>query len=322
MRLAAALAAILMIAAAPAPSLTLERTIPLPKALGRIDHMAFDARRGRLIVAELGAGAVEVVDLASGGSAGRIAGLKEPQGVAVLAGTDQIAVATGGDGKVRFYHAADLSPAGEVALGDDADNLRVDPRNGDLVVGYGSGALAVIDAHQTVVRRVALPAHPESFQLQGGRAYVNLPNANRIAAVDLDADKVTATWPNPAAMANFPMALDTDGGLLFSVYRLPGRVAAFRIDQGKAEQVLPTCGDADDVFFDQRRSRVYVVCGQGQVQSFAKGAGGLTSVDMTPTPPGARTGLFLPALDRLVVAARAEGGRPAHLLILKPGDAP
>jgi hypothetical protein len=242
--------------------------------------------------------------------------------VAVLAGLDQIAVATGGDGKVRFYHAADLSPAGEVALGDDADNLRVDPRNGDLVAGYGSGALAVIDAHQAVVRRVPLPAHPESFQLQGGRAYVNLPNANRIAAVDLDAGKVTATWPNPAAMANFPMALDADSGLLYSVYRLPGRLAAFRVDQGKAEQVLPTCGDADDLFFDARRSRVYVICGQGQVQTFAKAAGGLAALDATPTAPGARTGLFLTAPDRLVVAARAEGGRPARLLIFSPGAAP
>jgi hypothetical protein len=321
MRLASLLAALLMIAAAPAPSLTLERTIPLPRATGRIDHLAFDARRGRLIVAELGAGAAEVIDLANGASTGRIAGLKEPQGVALLAGPDLIAVATGGDGKVRFYHAADLSPAGEIALGDDADNLRVDLRNGDLVVGYGSGALAVIDAHQTVVRHAPLPAHPESFQLQGERAYVNLPNANRIAAVDLDAGQVTATWPNPAAMANFPMALDTDGGLLFSVYRLPGRLAAFRLDQGKAGQVLPTCGDADDVFFDQRRSRVYVICGQGEVQTFAKGAGGLARTDTTPTASGARTGLFLPSLDRLVVAARAEGGRPARLLILKPGEA-
>jgi hypothetical protein len=321
MRFALPLATLLLIAAAPAPSLTLDRAIPLPMATGRIDHLAFDAQRGRLIVAELGAGAVEAVDLASGASAGRITGLREPQGVAVLAKTDQIAVATGGDGRVRFYHAADLSPAGELAFGDDADNLRVDPRNGDLIVGYGSGGLAVIDSQRTVVRRISLPAHPESFQLQGGRAFVNLPNANHIAVVDLDGGKVTGTWANPAAMANFPMALDADAGLLFAVYRLPGRLAVFRTDQGKAQQVLPTCGDADDVFFDQKRGRVYVICGQGEVQTFAKGAGGLAPIDTTPTSPGARTGLFLPTVDRLAVAARAAEGRTARLLILRPGDA-
>src|SRR4051812_42625517 len=97
--IAAAVSALLLSAAAPAPSLTLERTIALPGANGRIDHLAFDARRGRLVVAELGAGAVEVVDVATGASTGRITGLKEPQGVAVLDGPDEIAVAAGGDGK-------------------------------------------------------------------------------------------------------------------------------------------------------------------------------------------------------------------------------
>ena len=27
----------------------------------------------------------------------------------------------------------------------DADNIRIDPRNGDIVVGYGDGGLAIID---------------------------------------------------------------------------------------------------------------------------------------------------------------------------------
>ncbi len=40
-------------AAGPAP-LVLERTIPLPDVAGRIDHMAVDLARKRLIVAELG----------------------------------------------------------------------------------------------------------------------------------------------------------------------------------------------------------------------------------------------------------------------------
>jgi len=34
--------------------LVLERTIPLANVSGRIDHMAVDLRRGRLVVAELG----------------------------------------------------------------------------------------------------------------------------------------------------------------------------------------------------------------------------------------------------------------------------
>jgi hypothetical protein len=59
----------------------LEATIPLPDTGGRIDHMAVDLKRGRLFVAELGNGTVDVVDLASRKVMHRLGGLKEPQGV-------------------------------------------------------------------------------------------------------------------------------------------------------------------------------------------------------------------------------------------------
>jgi hypothetical protein len=70
------------------------------RVVGRIDHLAYDARRGRVFVAELGNGTVEGVDLATGRVIGRIGGLKEPQGLAFLPGRDELAVASGGDGSV------------------------------------------------------------------------------------------------------------------------------------------------------------------------------------------------------------------------------
>ncbi len=48
------------------PSLILERTIALHDVRGRIDHMAVDLARKRLLVAELGNGSVDVIDLAAG----------------------------------------------------------------------------------------------------------------------------------------------------------------------------------------------------------------------------------------------------------------
>ena len=105
-------------AAEPAlPPLVLERTIPLPGVSGRIDHMAVDLRRGRLFVAALGNGTVEVVDLAAGRAIHRIGGLREPQGVGYAPQADMIAVASAGDGSVRLFHAGDFSPAGTVSLG-------------------------------------------------------------------------------------------------------------------------------------------------------------------------------------------------------------
>ena len=131
-------------AAAEAP-LVLERTIPLGKVSGRIDHLAVDVAGKRLFVAELGNDSVDVVDLRAGKATERISGLKEPQGVAYIPDQDLIVVANAGDGSVRFFRAADLSPLGTIPLGDDADNIRIDPTTGHVLVGYGSGGLAVID---------------------------------------------------------------------------------------------------------------------------------------------------------------------------------
>jgi len=170
------------------PLLVLERTIPLDGVAGRIDHLAIDSGRQRLLVAELGNGSVDLIDLPSGKAVRRITGLKEPQGVAWLSGPDLIAVASAGDGTLRLFKG-DGSPAGVVALGDDADNIRVDPLTGHAIVGYGQGGLAVIDA--VAGRKIAdirLPAHPEGFQLRprDRRIFVNVPDARQIAVIDLD----------------------------------------------------------------------------------------------------------------------------------------
>ena len=159
-------------AAGDAPPLVLERTIQLSDVAGRID------------------GTVDVVDLGSGKAIGRISGLGEPQGVAYVPASDLIVVADGASGSVRMFHASDLSPAGEIALGEDADNVRVDPHSGRVVVGYGSGALVRIDpVSMSKLADIKLPAHPEGFQLESTteRVFVNLPDVQQIGVADLGA---------------------------------------------------------------------------------------------------------------------------------------
>jgi hypothetical protein len=254
---------------------------------------------------------VEGVDLAGGRVFARVDGLKEPQGVAYLPGADELAVATGGDGMVRLYRAADLSLAGELAAGDDADNLRV-TEDGMLVVG--SDSLRVIDPKtRTLTRSVALPAHPEGFRLDGGRFFVNLPRAGRIAAGDLQTG-VTASWKAGYAM-NFPMAYDAASRRIAVVYRLPARLVLMDAATGAVVSDRPTCGDSDDVFFDGKRGRIYVSCGGGSVDVFPVEGERLARVD---SRDGARTSLFVPELDRLYVAARAGADQDAAILVYRP----
>jgi len=309
-------------AADQAQGLVLERAIPLDGVSGRIDHMAVDLKRNHLAVAELGNDTVDVLDLKTGRAVHRIGGLHAPQGVAFIHSADLLAVANADDGAIEFFRAGDFAPVGGIDLGDDADNLHVDHRTGHLVVGYGEGGLAIIDPKtRSKLADIPLPAHPEGFQLapDGSRAFVNVPDARQIASVDLISGKQTATWRVPDLESNFPMALDRQGRTLAVSFRTPARLVLFDTGSGEAIANVDTCGDADDVFFDERRQRIYVVCGAGAVAVFDRSEGGLRRMAQVETAPGARTGLFVPELDRLFVAARsASAGVRASVLVFRP----
>jgi hypothetical protein len=304
--------------------LVLERTIPLLNVVGRIDHMAVDVGGQRLFVAELGNGSVDVVDLKSGKIEGRISGLKEPQGIAYVPDHDLIAVADGEDGSVRFFRGSDLLPLSRIDLGNDADNIRVEPGTNYLFVGYGNGGLAIIDAvRQAKLDDIKLSGHPESFQVDPNsrHVFVNVPEAHQIALVDLNSLAQISTWHFYWPEANFPMALASSTGPLAVIFRFPATIIFLDPAAGKVIQKLGTCNDADDLFFDDKRHRVYVSCGDGSIDVFAKGAEGFHSLGRVETSSGARTSLFVPALDRFFVAARAGWSRSqAAILVFRPSS--
>ena len=280
----------------PHSPLELVRTIALPDVRGRIDHLAFDPTSNHLFVAEIGNGTVDDVDLASGKVAARFSNLHEPQGVAWLSRQNELAVACG-DGSVHFYRWPDRPEVARILLGDDADNVRMDSRNGDLVVGYGSGALAVIDpASHRVVRQINLPAHPEGFELIGPRVFVNVPGDHKILIGDLDRAKLAETLGTGLMLGNYPMASNAADSRIAVAYRMPGRVSV--MDASSAATIFSTraCGDADDLYF--HANQLVVLCGSGSVELIEE-AGPHRKVDIT-TKRGARTGIL--AGNKLFVA--------------------
>ena len=298
----------------------LEAKIPLGDVRGRIDHLAIDLARQRLFVAELGNDSVGVVDLKDRKVLRTISGLKEPQGVGYVPSTDTLYVANAGDGSLRLFRGDNYSDAGRIDLGDDADNIRVDAAAKRVIVGYGSGALAVIDAvSRSKIADIALKGHPEAFQLSrdGSRIFVNVPNAREIAVADRNAGKQVASWPMRVAAGNFPMALDDEAGLVFTVFRNPAKLGVFAMRDDGGVATSDTCGDADDIFFDAKRHRLYVSCGDGSLDVI-EALGAFRRVARVPTIAGARTALFVPDLDRLFLAVRAQRGEPAALWIFQP----
>src|SRR5215471_11135174 len=188
------------------PLLNLEGRIALGQVRGRIDHMALDPMRSRLFVAELENNSVGIVDLKDRKVVHVITGLTEPQGVGFEPSTDTLYIANGGDGSVRLYRGADYAEASRIALGDDADNVRIEPDAKHVLVGYGAGAIATIDpARRTKIASFPLPVHPEGFQLdhKNNQILVNLPRARAIAVLDRMSGQPKAVWPMKESGANF-----------------------------------------------------------------------------------------------------------------------
>jgi YVTN family beta-propeller protein len=303
--------------AEPPSLLRLEAKIPLGNVAGRIDHMAFDVARNRLFVAELGNNSLGVVDVNARKVIHRISGLREPQGVAYLAARDLLYVANGGDGTVRVHRG---SAAAVIPLGSDADNVRLDAAANRIVVGYGKGVLAIIDpAGGAKLADIPLKAHPEGFQLdrETDRIFVNLPDARSIAVVSRVNGQEIANWRQSRG-GNFAMALDNEKQRVFVVFRNPAKFAALAKDTGALLAEADTCGDVDDLFFDAKRQRIYISCGQGFIDVLDARDSGFARLGRIATVPGARTSLFVPDTDRLFLAVRAQGGQGAAIWVYRP----
>lgn len=306
--------------AGPASPLALEAKIPLGTVSGRIDHLAIDLKRQRLFVAELGNDSLAVVDLAAGKVLRTVAGFKEPQGVGYEPSTDTVYVSNAGDGSVHVLRGEDLAPLARIALGSDADNVRIDAKRRRVLVGYGDGALALIDpVSRAKIGEARLPAHPEGFQLveDGAQAAVNLPDAHRIGIAALASGTVRSI-PTGALAANFPMAIDAATHRVLVGFRSPPMLTAYAIPQGELTARQPICGDADDVFVDAKRRRVYVSCGAGVVDVLQATDDGYARLAQVPTTSGARTSLFVAEPDRLYVAVRARWSEPAAIWVFRP----
>jgi DNA-binding beta-propeller fold protein YncE len=308
-------------AAEPA-TLKLTQTILLPGVTGRFDHFAIDTKGQRLFVAALGNNTLEVVDLAAGKRIRSVSGMSKPTGVLYLPDPNQIIVANGDDGTLKVLSGADFKVLQNLTALADADNLRFDPQTKLTWLGYGEGALAIIDtAAAKLLGSIKLPAHPESFQLEKGdrRIFVNVPDAKQVAVIDRVKRTVTDTWPMKKFQANFPMALDETNHRLFVGCRQPARLVVLDTATGKPVADVAISGDIDDLFYDAPRKRLYLSCGEGFLDTVAQTTPDTyTRVSQLPTPPGARTCYFAPGMDRLYLAVPDRGPQKAEIRVYQP----
>src|SRR5713226_692603 len=277
--------------------LRLVQTILLPNVEGRIDHMAVDLKGQRLFVAALGNNTAEVLDLRAGKRIQSIIGLHEPQGVGFIPELNKIFIANGKSGACDIFDGESFKLIKSVKFSDDADNVRYDAATRRVYVGYGSGGLGIIDAAKgDQLGTIKLEGHPESFQLEqsGPRIFANIPTSQKIVVVDREKRAATTVWPISDAKANFPMALDETHHRLFVGFRKPARIVVFDTESGRAIVNLDSPGDADDIFYDNSRRRIYISGGDGFIGILQQNdADHYKTMTNIPTASGARTSFFV-----------------------------
>lgn len=301
------------------PPLSDVQVISLPGVERRIDHLAVDPAGKRLFVAALGNGTLEVLDIGAGKRITSIRGLKEPQGVAYLPLVHRIVVAMRG-GAVEAFDDQHYQRTATLPDLGDADNLRYDAAAGQLYVGYGEGALGVIEPSSLkLVASIPVGGHPESFRLEdkGPRVFVNVPDRREVLVVDRRQRSTVMHIALGGPSSNYPMSLDESGHRLFVGVRRPAQLFVFDTVSGKRLAAVPCVGDTDDLFYDARRDRIYVIGGEGYVDVFdAAASGKYARLARLTTRAGARTGLWSAELDRLFVAWPDHNGHPAEVHVL------
>jgi DNA-binding beta-propeller fold protein YncE len=258
-------------------------------------------------------GTLDVVDLKAGKLLKQIPGQGKIRGVDYSPAADRVFASVGEGGVCNTFDGGDYRLIKSVRLGDDADNVRYDPRTRRIYVVHADKELAVIDAKDDSVRRpIALSKDLGAFRIEAGRPrmYVNAKEGH-VAVIDTDKDEVIARFPVAPAGVNAALAIDEPNHRLFVGCRQGPALVVMDSDTGKIVASIPIPGDVDDVSFDERRGRIYASCGKGAIAVINRlDPDHYEALEPIPTAVRARTSTFDAAAGRLYLAVPRQADRP------------
>jgi hypothetical protein len=115
--------------------------------------------------------------------------------------------------------------------------------------------------------------------------------------------------------------LDTAQNLVVVGYRHPAVLVAYDSKTGRQTAQTDLTGDADDLFYDAGKKQVIASGGEGYINVFEIGEDNhFKRVVNLATRQGARTSLLIPSLRYFVLAARAQGGKNASIILYQVAD--
>lgn len=315
-------------AAAQPRALEVAGRIDLPGYQGDFDHLEVDLKGNRLFLAAEGRGTLEVFDLRNGKHLRTVDGLGAPHGLLYLPDADKLIVTqTGSDGSTKVVDGATYQivdsfkhTKGGDAMGYDAVRRRLYVVTGGRDMQQSSSWLVEIDPYTGrnygELKFAADKVDALVIEQGGNKLYANVAGKNEMAVVDKKTRSIIATWPIKEGEKNASLAFDEATRRLFLVARSPGRLLVLNADTGETIANFKAPELCDQVLFDKVNRRIYALGGEGYIGVFAeKDLDHYEELARVPSAPGAKTGILVPELQKLYVAA-SSGSTSAPAAVL------
>jgi YVTN family beta-propeller protein len=316
------------IAAQTKEPLKLVTTIPLTGLKdGDFDHFAPDVDGHRLFLTDEENDKVDVLDAAANKRIHTIDGAKAPHSILYRKDLKKLFVVEGDASAVKVYDSESYKPIGEIKLTVDADSSAYDPATNYLYVVNGGreahtpySLISVVDTNASKkIRDIKIDSnHVEAIVLEktGPRLFCNITGTNSVGVMDRNKSTLSATWPLPPGdKLNVAMALDEANHRLFVSTRNPGKLVVLNLDSGKVVADLPSVGMVDDMAYDANHKRIYLA-GDGHVDVFEqKDADHYSFLASVPGSFRAKTGIFVPELNRYYLAVPHHEGKEAEVRV-------
>jgi DNA-binding beta-propeller fold protein YncE len=295
--------------------LKLIKTVTLPGYTGDFDHFAIDRERGRFLLAAEDHATLEIFNLKTGNHLRTIPGFGAPHTTLVRPGSHIILVTDSGKQMTAVLDASTYRRKGSVTLIPGADSAGYDPVanvwyiiTGGKDVDMTTASIEAInpDTGKELGKFTFNDNHVEAMALAKNdpRIFINLSQTNKLAVIDRTTMKELAEWPVPPAKANAMVQFDEAAHRLYVVCRDPGMVVVMNSDTGAVVSTAPAPLRADDSMMDLATHRLYVPGGEGYIGIYdTSDPNSIQEVAKVPSAPGAKTGLLIPDMHELILAA-------------------
>ena len=276
------------------------------------DYITFDPDSRRLYLSH--GSEVLVVNADTGEEEGKISGLKQSHGVAVVPEVGRGFISDGAQGKAIIFDLKTLKVVGEAKAAPDADCIIYDPASKHVFTfnGDSHNATGIDPTTGNTVGTIDLGGGPEFAVADGqGTIYNNLEDKSEVLVIDSRSLKVKSHWPIAPAGAPAPIAMDRDHRRLFIAGREPAMLVVMNADDGKVIQSFPISGGADAEVYDSKTGLIFVSTREGWVHIFHEDAPDhYSEAGKVKTELGAKTMAYDPKTARIFVDTAEFGKSP------------